>query len=316
MLQRYAKVLKDSGSEEAAHCQLVCNDIDGSVETLIEREEYEDAKLLKILADSRVFKDPLARYKSLGAPVDPKALALKPVELGKLPESAVRALKEIAQKEAEEFFSSGEMVLSACAELSVSNVEAAIVQLIRGNELALAFAISVLLKSETVDEVRQLLGLRAERLELFDYAAKYYAGCKNRRLTNFFAVRCGVDHAGLGLKPKEEYYGIAKAASDVAESVQNYLFAWKLEEACTVAVERILSMRYILSRLRKTCCCFYSFSSQPDYICCRDRLGAELRKNGRGRSARVLTPKRLRWFCSHRVLSPYYIYIHHCVRMH
>ena len=241
LLQRYSKILKENGSEDSAHYQLIANDIDGSVQTLLEREEYEDAKLLKILSDSQVFNDPLETYKPVAPLVDPKTTALA-ASAEKLPKATLEELQAIVHKEAEQFFSAGEGVLSACARLAVNDIEGAITQLIRANELFLAFAVCKILKSDKIDEVCQLLGLRAERLGLPDCAAKYYSNCKNKSIISFFAARNELDYAKYNLKPKSHYEAQARAGGSIETIVANSVLSGKYEDACAVASEHILKV--------------------------------------------------------------------------
>ena len=241
LVEKYASVLKDSGSEEAINYQLISNNIPTAVDTLIEREEYEDAKLLKILFDSHIFKDATANYKTTSPVPDPKLSAMS-ATTEKMSKEGTNTLKEISHREARQLFNDGEVVLAACAELGTNSYVEAVSMLIRGNELFLALAVSKLLKSPCIDEIYQLLGMRAERLELKQYAEKCYSNCRNKKLLQLFAARNGADYSKLGMKTKEEYEELAKKAVNISDAVFNYILAGKSMEAAKIGSERIQSM--------------------------------------------------------------------------
>ena len=48
---RHAQYLRDRGSEEAGHYSLLAHDIQGAMDSMVNRGDYEDAKLIKILAE-------------------------------------------------------------------------------------------------------------------------------------------------------------------------------------------------------------------------------------------------------------------------
>ncbi len=241
LVERHAKSLSEGGNEEAVNYELISNNISSAVQALLEREEYEDAKLIRILSDSHVFKDPVAPYTKQGETVpDPKSAALG-MDPGKMSPEGVQTLKEISHKESNKLFSTGEVVLAACAELGANACEEAIAKLIRGNELFLAYSVAQLLKSPALDEVAHLLGLRAERLDLPEYAFRYYSVCRDKSLLQFFAVRNKFDSTRCGVKTAGEYEGLIKAGVSPFAAVKYNILAGKIEEAAKIAAERIES---------------------------------------------------------------------------
>ena len=235
LIDRHALALKQNGSDEALQYQLIGHNIDGVMESLLEREEYEDAKLVKVLSESRVYKDISKDCKPAEAPESGKV-----PPAGPLTEGTRRVLREIAHREAEELFNSGHIILAACAELAVNSAEAAVRILLRGNELFLAYAVTQILKAPCMDEVMQLIGLRAERLGLFAQAARCYKSCGNTKLLQLFGVRRDVDCAIYGGQPKSEYEKFLKDATG-GEAVLYHVLSGNVDIAATLGAERLTS---------------------------------------------------------------------------
>ena len=199
----------------------------------MECEEYEDAKLLKLLAGSHIFTDPLGNQKELAPPQDPKQRSLN----APISETIIEKLREISHREAEMYFALEEPMLSACSYLAINDIDGTIVQLIRENELFLAFAVCKLLGSKRINEVSQLLGLRAERLNLLDHAKLHYSNCTNKtEKLNFFAVRFKLNYESLGLKPMSEY---GKPGENIIETITNLIMSEKIDEAATKVCDHI-----------------------------------------------------------------------------
>jgi len=221
LMQQYTEILKNSNNEEYIIYQLATNDIAPLVKSRVECEEYADAKLIELLAGAGIFTDPIVNQKCLVPVVDVKEKAVN----ARVDESVIEELKEIGYKEAEKFFLAGEPILSACSCLAVGDFDGTIRQLIRANELFLALAICKVLNSKRIDEVQQLLGMRAERLGFLEYAEELYSKCSNKaEKLKLFAIRNKLDH---------------KISTDSADKITNLIAANKLEEAVTTFCEHI-----------------------------------------------------------------------------
>jgi len=235
LLERHTKVLKNSGNEDYINHQIITNNIHGAMKTLLKQEEFEDAKLIQILSDSKVFTDPLSKHKPISEPIDPKNTALS-VSPAKFSKESINELYDIAHKESEHLFNDGETVLSACAKLAVNDIDGALTQLIRGGELFIAFSVATLLKSERISEISFLLGHRAERLGMLDFANKFYEKCYIKQIIQYFAIRNSLDRAKYGLNPPESYDA---KSPDILKNTENMLLAGKIEDAANLAADFI-----------------------------------------------------------------------------
>lgn len=169
-MQKYGQWLAQHEERftEAPLPYIAINEVDTAVEILTQNEEYEDSKLVRALkiagVYNEIFKD-MEESKHQEHEVDHQRALKKKSDLH-LDEQLV----DLTRRQAEQYFKSGQPILSACSFLSINDYKNALIQLIRANELFLAYVLSYFLFPEGLKDVILLLALRAERNMLIDEA--------------------------------------------------------------------------------------------------------------------------------------------------
>jgi len=231
-VDRYTQALKESSDENLLEYQLLANDKQGAIDILLEKEEYEDAKLLKILFESGVFFDVSKCYESKDrAKKDPLNAHIENIA----PEFR-KNITDICHLEAEQYFAKGEVLLSAAVELAIGNNTEAIIKLIRANELLLAYFVAGVLKVPVLDQINYLLALKAEKINDVNLAFYYYKNSRNIRNARLYAVRAKVDGSNFGVKPIGDYVKLAKEATG-ADAVYYHILSENLEQAANITIE-------------------------------------------------------------------------------
>lgn len=236
-VKRHVNYLKEAKSEDLLNYQLLDNDISGGIQTLCSQENYQDAILVKMQSESGAFEN---QTKYIKTEEKNKIHALN-ASLDSLKGEDIKMLKAISHKEAELYFSNSEAVLAACAELATGSIDAAVVMLIRANEIFLAYFVAKLLKANALDEINQLLGMRSERLGQIEHAAFYFKNCRNQRRMQLFVARNKLDYNKYGLQTKIDYKNYVKGAKG-ADAVFYNIMSEDLEQACKITIERLQSI--------------------------------------------------------------------------
>ncbi len=239
-MKRYADTLKESKSEDTVEYQLLGNDIPAVMETLLEHENYEDAKLVRVMAEAGVFTGPKGESDAKKSGNEAKVHALN-ASLENMSIENRKAIKEITHQEAEQHFACGEAVLAACYELAADSVESAVLKLIRANELFLAYYVARMLKVPLLDHIQFLLGMRSERLGQLEQAGFYYKNSRNPRTVELFAARNKLDYAKY-MPQKDVNYAKLAAESKGPDSVFYHILAGNVSEACKLVIDRTKSM--------------------------------------------------------------------------
>eukprot|EP01022_Parablepharisma_sp_SALTPOND_P018648 TRINITY_DN3078_c4_g1_i1.p1 TRINITY_DN3078_c4_g1~~TRINITY_DN3078_c4_g1_i1.p1 ORF type:complete len:595 (-),score=77.13 TRINITY_DN3078_c4_g1_i1:3355-5139(-) len=232
-VEKYAEVLKISSSEDALGYQLLGNDIKGAVENLLDHEDYEDAKLVKILSEVNVFFDAGKNYQK-STPSRTHALN---ATVENMSSDNKRTVMDISHTEAEQYFADSEAIMGAAAELAIGNTEAAVAKLVRANDLFLAHFVAKLLKVPALDQINFLLGRRSERLGQLEHAGYYYKNSRNPRSAQLFAARNKLDLTKYAPQSAEAYAKLAVEAHG-ADAVFYYILSGNIPEACKITIER------------------------------------------------------------------------------
>jgi len=230
-IEKYTEELKVNGGEDLLEYQILGNDIKGAVKYLIDSEQYEDAKLISILGENNVYVDVAKDTKKREATVQSLD-----VNFDSISDQSKKLIVDISHSEAEQYFREGEVILGAAAELAIGDKEAAIMKLIRANELPLAYYLAKLLKVPVLDQINYFLGMKSERLGLIDQAATYYRNCKNPRLVQLFTIKHQLDSSKYFLKSSGEYVKLALGAKGV-DAVFYYLMAGDIQRAAKMTIE-------------------------------------------------------------------------------
>lgn len=231
-VDRYTQVLKGNSDESLLEYQLLGNNKEGAIETLVDKEEYEDAKLVKVLSESGVFFNASHNYKCEDKPdVHPLNANIE-----NIPAEFKASIVEICHLEAEQYFSKGEVLLSAAVELAIGNNTEAIVKLIRANELPLAYFVAGALKIPVLDQLSLLLGLKAEKLNEIDLAFHYYKSSRNLRNARLFAARTKLDASKYGIKPIGDCAKLAKESKG-PDAVYYSILSGDISEAAKLTIE-------------------------------------------------------------------------------
>jgi hypothetical protein len=163
-MQKYGEWLEQH-EERFTECALpyiAINEIDTAVDMLTANEEYEDSKLVRALKVAGVYQDIMQKYEDSKFDEDDLVdheTALKT----KTDLNQDAQLISLTKLQAEQYFRCGQPILSACSFLSINDYKAAIVQLVRSNELFLAFILSYLKFPEALKDVVIRLARKAER---------------------------------------------------------------------------------------------------------------------------------------------------------
>ena len=129
-----------------------------------EREEYQDAKVVKAMQMTGIFKKVLSKIRSKEGMnnIDksvPRAEEFKDLDFA----TNDPLLMKIVDAESEEFFYQGRTLLAAACYLSISNFKKCIQVLVRSQELYLAFLVSKQFYQPALKEVAIKLAERAEK---------------------------------------------------------------------------------------------------------------------------------------------------------
>ena len=232
-VNKYKEVLKKESNEDTLQYELLSNDIESAVKNLIEREEYEDAKVVKILSENEIFFNTEKNYKN----IDVKKIHPLNASIETVPSEVKDMILKIGHIEAEKFFANGEVMLSAATELAAGNTMETIITLIRANELFLAYFVAKLLNIPVLDQINLLLGYRAERLKEIDCAIYYYQNCKNLRNIQLFLKRYNIDPNKYGIKVIGDYNKLAKE-SQGSDCVYYHILAGNYDEAANITIEK------------------------------------------------------------------------------
>lgn len=146
---------------EAPLPYIAINEVDTAVQMLTEHEEYEDSKLIRALKIAGVYKDIMSQYeehKTVDDEVDHHQALKNKADLNQ-----DEQLIDLTKRQAEQYFKAGQAVLSCCAFLSINDYKSALRQLVRSNELFLAYVLAYLLFPEGLKDVVLRLTYRAER---------------------------------------------------------------------------------------------------------------------------------------------------------
>eukprot|EP00826_Nyctotherus_ovalis_P017242 TRINITY_DN15065_c0_g1_i2.p1 TRINITY_DN15065_c0_g1~~TRINITY_DN15065_c0_g1_i2.p1 ORF type:complete len:411 (+),score=99.54 TRINITY_DN15065_c0_g1_i2:123-1355(+) len=230
-IEKYTDHLKAESRDDLLEYQIISHDLQGAVSNLIDQEQYEDAKLISILGENNVFTD--AAKDSKDPPAKTESLD---VNFESMSSESKKAIVDISHSEGELYFREGEAILGAAAELAIGDSEAAVVKLIRANELHLAFFLAKLLKLPVLDQVSFFLGMKFERLRLVDQAAAYFRDCKNPRIIQLFASKYKLDPAKYFLKSSDEYRKLADESKG-ADAVFYLLMAGDISGAAKLTIE-------------------------------------------------------------------------------
>jgi WD repeat-containing protein 17 len=148
------------------------NQVDTAINLLTQAEEFEDAKLVRALKIAGVYKDVLSRYeeeKDFDDEISHHVALKNKSDLNK-----DEQLIMLTKRQAEQYFKAGQAILSACSYLSINDYKSALVQLMRANELFLAYVLTYFLYPEGLKDVIIRLALRAERNMLIEEAKQLY----------------------------------------------------------------------------------------------------------------------------------------------
>jgi hypothetical protein len=169
-MQKYGEWL--SGHEErfteAPLPYIAINETDTAVRILTENEEYEDSKLVRALKVSGFYKDIFQMYeerKDYNEDISHQDALKRMKDLNQ-----DEQLIDLTQRQAQQYFKCGQAILSSCSFLSINDYKNALIQLIKANELFLAYVLAYFLYPEGLKDVVVRLALRAERNMLIDEA--------------------------------------------------------------------------------------------------------------------------------------------------
>ena len=164
LAERHTQVLTEQRNLEAPLAALVSNNCDQAIEHMKEREEFQDAKVVKAMQMTGIFKNVLEKTRSKEGVNQveqgvPRSEEFKDLEFAQNDPQ----LNRIVEKESETFFYQGKTLLAAAAYLSISNFKKCIQVLVRSQELYLAFYVAKLFCPAAVKEVAIKLAERAEK---------------------------------------------------------------------------------------------------------------------------------------------------------
>lgn len=160
-MQRYGEWLESHEERftEAPLPYIAINEIDTAVEMLTANEEYEDSKLVRALKVAGVYQDIMRRYE------DVKEEEIDHEQALKAKDNLNKDVKliELTRLQAQKYFSCAQPILSCCSFLSINDYKSALIQLIRSDELFLAYILAYLLYPEGIKDVIIKLARRAEK---------------------------------------------------------------------------------------------------------------------------------------------------------
>lgn len=146
---------------EAPLPYIAINEIDTAVEMLTESEEYEDSKLIRALKLAGVYKDVFSKYEE--TKIEETSIDHHQALKNKKDLNQDEQLIDLTRRQAEQYFKAGQAILSCCAYLSISDYKSALIQLLRSNELFLAYVLAYFLYPDGLKDVVVRLAFRAER---------------------------------------------------------------------------------------------------------------------------------------------------------
>ena len=161
-MQQYGQWLESHEERftEAPLTYIAINEIDTAVEMLTVNEEYEDSKLVRALKVAGVYQDIMQKYEDVKEEeIIDQEEALKAKDNLNKDEKLI----ELTRLQAQKYFSSGKPILSCWSFLSINDYKSALIQLIRGDELFLAYMLAYLLYPEGIKDVVIRLARRAEK---------------------------------------------------------------------------------------------------------------------------------------------------------
>jgi hypothetical protein len=160
---RYSQYLTKEKNSDAINYSILAGNIDSALEMLIRREEYEDAKLINILKI-------MGKYKEEEISNAPESkVEYQTPDMKQL--SSDKLMLELSWKESDKYLKEGLPLLSCCSNLSINDINGAMINLIRANELCFAYVLYLLFpKPEFGFIISKQLGTLAEANGLMLYA--------------------------------------------------------------------------------------------------------------------------------------------------
>ena len=231
-VENYAKFLHNNPEDDFLGYQILGYNIRDAVSDLIRQEKYEEAKLVKILGDNSVYTDATKNFKEHKQATHPLHATFDAMS-----GEGKQSILKISCIEANEYFNDGEAVLASSAELAIEDHVAAILKLIRANELYLAYYLAQLLKVPVLDQINFFLGMRSEKIGELEQAAFYFQNSKNPRRLQIFASKYNLNEKKYLLKSKEEYEKLAPEARG-ADAIFYLLLAGNIKSAATMIIEK------------------------------------------------------------------------------
>ena len=224
---------------EAPLPYIAINEVDTAVQMLTEHEEYEDSKLIRALKIAGVYNDIKTRYeetKITEEPIDHHQDLKNKVNLNQ-----DEQLIDLTKRQAEQYFKAGQAILSWCEFLSINDYKSALKQLIRANELFLAYVLAYLLFPEGLKDVIRRLVYRAERNMLI-YEAKGLLNIINEDgiyVKSLMLLR--LSKQGLisydEFEEEKSHVMIKDKLSGDAQSLLDEVFSEKIESACEIWIK-------------------------------------------------------------------------------
>ena len=232
-VNRYKDVLKKNSGDNLLEYELLANDEKSAMDNLIEREEYEDAKLVKIQFENDIFNDVTKNYEISNT----KKIHPLNANIETITPEAKNSIMEIFHTESEFYFSKGEIMLSVATEFAAGNINAGIIKLIRANELLLAYYTAKILNSPVLDQISYLLALKAEKCNDLGLPVYFYQCNRNPRYVRLFGAKKQLDLNKFGMKPIGDCAKLAKDSNGV-DAVYYYLLSGNQEEAAKITIEK------------------------------------------------------------------------------
>lgn len=197
LADRRATLSLQQEREDAALCAIVANQLEKATEFFADREEYEDAKLVRSLQIKGVFTNVLTKVTSKGPSEATPCKFTIPDEV----------MAKLVKQESEDQLFQRQCCQAAATYLSVNDFRHSVQTLVRGNELYLAQIVANRYCPEVVSEITSLLGERAEKLFCADLALELSSICGKRQveLTKRRLINSGLLKDMEGLESK---YGV------------------------------------------------------------------------------------------------------------
>lgn len=240
-MQKYGEWLNrhEERFAEAPLPYIAINEIDTAVDILTQNEEYEDSKLVRALKVAGVYQDVFGKYEEVkhsnDVPIHHQALKSK-TDLNK-----DEQLVDLTRRQAEQYFKSGQVILSACSFLSINDYKNALIQLVRANELFLAYVLAYFLYRDGVKDVIIRLAYRAERNLLVDEAKQLLdmlneEGAYYKSLMLFRLSMQGL-HTSEGFEEEKINSAAMEQVSFESRKVMQEIFSHSIESACELCCQ-------------------------------------------------------------------------------